>query len=135
MRGQVRMTRRDVNSGVLYLRRAPAPPLAAHVAELWHFADAPPHRDARLLPARTLELLFDLADDQIRMQHGGCVRRYAGAVVSGAYRSYFATDTRMPTSRVGVHFRPGGAWMFLGVPPGELADTHVDLSALWGERG
>jgi AraC-like DNA-binding protein len=105
------------------------------VAELWHFADAPPHRAARLLPAGTLELVFDLDDDQIRIQHGGCVRRYAGAVVSGAYRSYFATDTRMPTSRVGVHFRPGGAWMFLGVPPGELADTHVDLSALWGERG
>jgi AraC-like DNA-binding protein len=32
-----------------------------------------------------------------------------------------------------VHFRPGGAWAFLGVPPGELADTHVDLTMLWGQ--
>jgi AraC-like DNA-binding protein len=131
----VRTARRDVDSGVLYTRRVPAPPLAAHVAELWHFADAPPHRAARLLPGGTLELVFDLDDDQIRIQHGGCVRRYTGAVVSGAYRSYFATDTRMLSSRVGVHFRPGGAWMFLGVAPGELTDTHVDLSALWGEQG
>jgi AraC-like DNA-binding protein len=125
----------EVNSGVQYVGRVPAPPLAAHVAELWHLADAPPHRAARLLPAGTLELVFDLDDDQIRIQHDERVRRYEGAVVSGAYRSYFSTDTRMASSRVGVHFRPGGAWWFLGVPPGELADTHVDLSALWGARG
>ncbi len=36
------------------------------------------------------------------------------------------------TSVVGVHFRPGGALPFLGVPPGELADRHADLELLWG---
>jgi AraC-like DNA-binding protein len=121
------------NSCVLYLRRIPTAPLTEHVAELWHFAGAPAGRAARLLPAGTLELVFDLSDDQIRIQHGGRVRHHAGAVVAGAYRSYFGTDTRVPTTRVGVHFRPGGAWLFLGIPPGALADTHVDLSALWGE--
>jgi AraC-like DNA-binding protein len=59
-------------------------------------------------------------------------RRYSGAVVSGAYRRYFVIDTRDHTSIVGVHFRPGGALPFLGVPPGELADRHVDLDTLWG---
>lgn len=33
---------------------------------------------------------------------------------------------------MGVHFRPGGAFPFLGVPPNELADTHADLETLWG---
>ena len=33
---------------------------------------------------------------------------------------------------MGVHFKPGGAFPFLGLPAGELADTHVDLEALWG---
>jgi len=31
-----------------------------------------------------------------------------------------------------VHFKPGGAFRFLGVPANELTDTHVDLEALWG---
>src|SRR5262245_64877685 len=33
---------------------------------------------------------------------------------------------------LGVHFKPGGAFRFLGVPASELADIHVDLCALWG---
>jgi AraC-like DNA-binding protein len=31
-----------------------------------------------------------------------------------------------------VHFKPGGAFPFLGLPAGDLADTHVDLETLWG---
>jgi AraC-like DNA-binding protein len=52
--------------------------------------------------------------------------------VSGAYRRYFVIDTRDHRSIIGVHFKPGGAWPFLGVPPGELADRHIDLAMLWG---
>src|SRR5262249_3956448 len=33
---------------------------------------------------------------------------------------------------IGVHFKPGGAFPFLGLPAGDLADTHVDLETLWG---
>jgi AraC-like DNA-binding protein len=58
--------------------------------------------------------------------------RRSGAVVSGAYRQYFAIDPRRHASIMGVHFRPGGAWPFVCVPADELADAHVDLEALWG---
>src|SRR5262249_35099192 len=30
------------------------------------------------------------------------------------------------------HFKPGGAFPFLGLPAGDLANTHVDLETLWG---
>jgi AraC-like DNA-binding protein len=33
---------------------------------------------------------------------------------------------------MGVHFKPGGAYPFLGAPACELADRHVDLETLWG---
>jgi len=45
---------------------------------------------------------------------------------------YFVFNNPARTSVVGVHFRPGGALPFLGVPPGELADRHADLELLWG---
>ena len=35
---------------------------------------------------------------------------------------------------MGVHFRPGGAYPFLGVPAGELSDVDVSLEAIWGVR-
>jgi AraC-like DNA-binding protein len=119
---------------MLYLRHPPAPALAAHVAELWSLADTPPHGAERILPAGTLELVINLDDDELRIYDGPSVRRYPGALVSGAYHAPFGIDTREHASVIGVHFRPGGAWPFLGAPPGELADRHVELAALWGPR-
>ena len=36
---------------------------------------------------------------------------------------------------MGVHFRPGGAFPFFGLPMSELVDTHVELETLWGRTG
>ena len=44
----------------------------------------------------------------------------------------FAPDTAEEAFIIGVHFKPGGAFPFLGLPAGDLADTHVDLETLWG---
>ncbi len=35
---------------------------------------------------------------------------------------------------MGVHFKPGGAFPFLGMPADALVDGHVDLEDLWGAR-
>jgi AraC-like DNA-binding protein len=119
---------------VLYLRHTPAPPLAAHIEELWCLADAPPHAAERVLPAGTLELVINLDEDEFRIHHPSGVRRYPGAMVSGAYRAPFVIDTREHASVIGVHFRPGGAAPFVGAPPGTLTDAHVELAALWSRR-
>jgi AraC-like DNA-binding protein len=44
-------------------------------------------------------------------------------------------DTAEEASLLGVHFRPGGAFPFFGLPVGELVNTHVDLETLWGRSG
>jgi AraC-like DNA-binding protein len=41
-------------------------------------------------------------------------------------------DTRQEMSVIGVHFMPGGAFPFLGMPAAELSDTHIALETLWG---
>jgi AraC-like DNA-binding protein len=58
--------------------------------------------------------------------------RFSGALVSGAYGGFFVIDTAEEVSMMGVHFKPGGAFPFLGLPAGELADAHVNLETLWG---
>ena len=41
-------------------------------------------------------------------------------------------DPRELVSVIGVRFKPGGAFPFLGTAVSELADAHVGLEALWG---
>jgi AraC-like DNA-binding protein len=112
----------------------PGPPLADFVEYLWALRDAPAHSTERIVPSGTLELVVNLHEDVLRIHDPETRgwRKYSGAVVSGAYRRFFVIDARDHASIVGVHFRPGGAWAFLGAPPGELADRHIDLATLWG---
>lgn len=117
-----------------YLSYRPGPPLEGLVENLWSLKDAPPHAHERILPSGTLELVINLHEDEFRIYgdaSGAAPARFRGAVVSGAYRRPFVIDTGAHASVMGVHFAPGGALPFLGAPPGHLADTHVDLEALW----
>lgn len=118
-----------------FLAHKPAPPLAGFVDHLWCLNDAPRHQLERVLPAGTLELVINLDRDEFRIHerdHPQRFQRFEGAIVSGAYSRYFVIDTREHAAIMGVHFRPGRALPFLGLPPGVLADSHVELSQLWG---
>jgi AraC-like DNA-binding protein len=102
----------------------PARPLADFVELLWLYESyAPPHGMERVLPTGTMELVTILGDGA-----GG------GPIVSGAHSQSFTLDTSLPMSVMGVHFKPGGAFPFLGVPAGELHNAHVSLDALWGPK-
>lgn len=117
-----------------YVTRAPRPVLAGMVDWLWFASVAPPYPRERVLPTGTLELVVYLDQDQIQVIEPAGVRRYPGAIVSGALTSWFGLDPPERASILGVHFKPGGAYPFLGMPAFELADAHVDLETLWGRR-
>jgi AraC-like DNA-binding protein len=86
------------------------------------------------LPSGTFELVFNLADDELRIYKtaGEQCQRYSGAIVSGPYAGSFTTDTAEEASVMGVHFKPGGAFLFLGLPADEFANSHINLEAVWG---
>lgn len=117
-----------------YASHVPGPPLDAFVENLWSLSDAPPHARERILPSGTLELVINLHEDEFRIYDVAEDRppkRFRGAMVSGAYGGPFVIDTQEHASIIGVHFAPGGAAPFLGVPPGRLADAHLELENLW----
>jgi AraC-like DNA-binding protein len=98
-------------------------------------SDAPPHAKERIVPSGTLELVINLKEDEFRIYdavESPRFRRFSGAMVSGAYASFFVIDTAAHASIMGVHFKPSGALPFLGLPPGALTSSHVELEALWG---
>jgi len=120
---------------MLYQSHTPAPPLSHFIQRFWLCSDAPPHRRERILPSGTIELVVNLLDDEIRIYdpaHPDRCKRFSGAIVSGTYSRFFVIDPLQHASILGVHFRPGGAFPFLGAPAAELVDAHVDLDTLWG---
>ncbi len=121
---------------VTHRTRRPCPPLDRYIRTLWTWDGfAQPHAKERLLPDGSLQLVVNLREDQTRTYDREDLDRchtYSGAIVAGAHSSYFVIDTAEQTSVAGVHFLPGGAFPFLGVPAGELQDRHVSLELLWG---
>lgn len=106
----------------------PRPPLSQFIERFWACSDVPAHARERILPSGTFEIVVNLVSDEIRVFDS----RYSGAVVSGAYERFFVIDPLQHASIIGVHFRPGGAWPFLNVPPDEVGGAHLDLETCWG---
>jgi AraC-like DNA-binding protein len=114
----------------------PKPPLSKFVDSFWLYEGRGiEHQTERILPTGTLELAINLRQNELRFydperpDNRSCL---SGSVVSGAHGSGFAPESAEEVIIIGVHFKPGGAFPFLGVPAGDLADTHVDLETLWG---
>lgn len=110
--------------------------LSDFVDNFWLYEDyEAKHVNERILPTGTLELVINLRENELRIYDAAQPNRrsrFSGAVVSGAYGKGFLSDTHEEAFIMGVHFKPGGAFPFLGVPADELADRHVDLETLWG---
>jgi AraC-like DNA-binding protein len=121
---------------MLHRSYIPALPLGDFVDNFWFFDDyVPPFLKECILPSGTIEMVINLRDDELRIYdplQPERFRRFSGALVSGAYSRFFVIDTLQEASIMGAHFRPGGAFPFLGAQAGEVADLHVNLQDLWG---
>jgi hypothetical protein len=121
---------------MLFRSFKPGPPLSDFIDNFWLYDDyAPPQHMDRILPSGTIELVINLRDDEFRIYnaaHPERCKRFPGALVSGAYGGFFVIDTLQEASLLGVHFKQGGAFPFLGPPASDLADAHCDLETLWG---
>lgn len=121
---------------MLFRHFTPRPPLSDFVEILWSYEGCPrPHAKERLLPTGTMEMVFNLREDRTRV-YGGVdgekVHTFRGSVLCGVHSRFFVIDTDQQISTIGVHFKPGGAFPFFGLPAGELHNVHVSLESLWG---
>lgn len=117
----------------------PPAPLSDFVENLWAYRGfESPRMKERILPSGTSELVFNLREDEMRIykdSRSNEFQRYSGAIVSGPYAGPFVTDTALDTCVMGVHFKPGGAFPFLGFGADELRDRHADLQNDLGACG
>lgn len=121
-----------------YQSQTLAAPLSTFVESIWlHDGMPPAHRAERRLPDGMLSLIFNLRDDEIRLYapHDlAQVRRYPGALLTGARSSFALLDTATATSVLGVQFKPGGASAFLPWPADEIQGSELSLELVWGNE-
>lgn len=120
-----------------FITYKPAAPLDAFVDSIWfcELSEPLPHAQERLLPTGTVQLIINLKEDATRTYDRRDNVKFTtmpGSVVTGTHTEFFVIDTSEQELVMGVHFKPGGAFPFLGLPAGELLNLHVALDDLWG---
>jgi AraC-like DNA-binding protein len=119
--------------------RTPSPALAPFVESIWYY-ETPDltHARERVLPSGKMQLLVNLDEDELRWWDGARFdrkHRLIGAAFMGPHAEPFAIDTAEQRRVMGVTFRAGGAFPFIGPPASALTGDHVALDALWGRDG
>lgn len=79
------------------------------------------HAIERVLPTGTADLIF----------RGEDCHDLRGAM-TGPRSRYVTVSTKQPFTAIGVHFKPGGAYPFVGRATVDLADAGASLENLWG---
>ena len=62
---------------------APTAPLAEFIERFWYSSDAPPHQKVRIVPNGTMELVFNLDEDELGIydtEHHARLGRYCSGV-------------------------------------------------------
>jgi AraC-like DNA-binding protein len=128
----------------------PAPPLSAFVACLWYSEGFEgTHAQERLLPNGESGIVIDLREDGLRgdasrgkMQRDDQIRIYdaektgsfdtfSPAIFCGARTDCFVIDTSEQQRVIGIQFKAGGAFPFLGMPASEVSGGTFALDDLW----
>ncbi len=114
----------------------PRPPLSESIAYFgyWDRRAGGPHR-SRALPRGAATIVIDIGDRpevDFFGADGSTRLRVPPAFLIGAGTASYLTQIDTAQTVITVHFRPGGAWAFLGIAQGELTDACVGLGELWG---
>jgi AraC-like DNA-binding protein len=91
-----------------------------------------------VLPRGAVTVIFDVG----QRQHLDCYSadghtrlKVPPAVIAGPHSESYISDIAADEPVMAIHFRPGGAFPFFGIPLGDLADAAVGLDDIWGRNG
>lgn len=120
-----------------YLYR-PRPPLADHVEFFGHWQHCGASYRSRALPRGAVTVIFDVGQRQrldCYAADGHTRLEVPPAVIAGPHSAPYISDMAADEPVMAVHFRPGGAFPFFGIPLGDLEGAGVCLDEGWGRNG
>lgn len=117
-----------------YFFHLPSPPLNFYIDRFYYLNDSVPvHREKILpLPAIDLKINFGGVFQVYDTDHDGPFATLTESWALGLWSTYHIVDWPLDLQYVGVSFKPGGAYPFLGLPLSELQNQIVPLDTIWG---
>lgn len=111
----------------------PSPPLSQFIDCFWYVDLMVPYTREKILPTGTIELMLNFgAPHRKYNQAESDFELMTEAWVAGFQTEYIVNEPVAETNMIGVRFKPGGAYPFLGGVVHELQNTVVDLEAVIG---
>ncbi|WIM87604.1 helix-turn-helix transcriptional regulator [Candidatus Mycobacterium wuenschmannii] len=115
----------------------PTSPLAGYAEIIGHWHAHVGYR-SRALPRGAVTVIIDVGQRQqvdFYAADGRTRLDVPAAFVTGSHTASYVSEMPAQEPAMAVHFRPGGAFPFLGIPLGELENTYVGLDDIWGRAG
>jgi AraC-like DNA-binding protein len=125
-----------VTAGTILHR--PRGPLADHVEFFGHLLRRGTSYRSRALPRGAVTVVIDVGHRQrldFYAADGATKLGVPPAFVTGAHGQAYVSDIPADEPVMAIHFRPGGAFPFLGMPLGDLQGVHVGIDDVWGRDG
>jgi AraC-like DNA-binding protein len=115
----------------------PASPLTEHTELIGHWHATVGYR-SRALPRGAVTVIIDVGQRQrvdFYAADGHTRLTVPPAFITGSHTASYVSDIAAHEPAMAIHFRPGGAFPFLGIPLSDLENTHVGLDHIWGRDG
>ena len=116
----------------------PAAPLADYVKFIGDWRNREADYWSRALPRGAVTVIFDVGQRQqldFYAADGTTRLSVPPAFITGSHTASYVSNIPADEPVMALHFRPGGAFPFLGIPLGDLEDAYVGIDEVWGSDG
>ena len=117
-----------------YIVYTPSPPLDTFIHRLYYADHTLPYEREKILPMPWIELKVNFGDAFQAYDADGAqpFTTCSESWMTGLWSEPHIVDRPSDVQRIGVTFKLGGAYPFLGIPLSELHNQIVSLDAIWG---
>jgi AraC-like DNA-binding protein len=116
----------------------PASPLAEYIEIIGHWRSRGVGYRSRALPRGAVTVIFDVGQRQrldFYAADGTTRLTVPPAFITGSHTASYVSNITADEPVMAVHFRPGGAFPFFGIPLNDLENAYVGVDQIWGRDG
>src|SRR5271154_1147120 len=116
----------------------PVSPLGDYVESIGDWRSPAVDYWGRALPRGAVTVIFDVGQRQQLHFYAADGKTRLGvppAFITGSHAASYVSNIVAGEPVMALHFRPGGAFPFLGIPLGDLEDAYVGIDEVWGSDG
>lgn len=106
-------------------------PLARFVERIWILHDDTLAYSAKIFPDGIAQLVLNLGAPYNVERADGVTASFTAGSLSGERMRALTVKQARSCHQIGVRFRPGGAFPFIGIPLGQFQEAIVDIELVW----